>query len=73
DVVAFYKKIGDKLKKDFSGWTCWLITSNEEAMKAIGLRPTRKITLFNGSLECRLLKFEMYSGTKKIHKLKPES
>lgn len=69
DVIAFYKKIGDKLKKDFSGWTCWLITSNEEAMKAIGLRPTRRITLFNGSLECRLLKYEMYSGTKKVHKI----
>ncbi len=71
DIVSFYKQIGDKLKKDFSGWTCWLITSNEAAMHAIGLRPSRRITLFNGSLECRLLKFEMYAGTKKLHKIKP--
>lgn len=70
DIIAFYKKIGDKLKKDFSGWTAWIITSNLEAAKYIGLRPTRKITLFNGSLECRLFKFEMYAGTKKIHKIK---
>lgn len=69
DIVSFYKQIGDKLKKDFAGWTCWIITSNLDAAKFIGLRPTRKITLFNGSLECRLFKFEMYAGTKKIHKL----
>jgi putative N6-adenine-specific DNA methylase len=68
DIVSFYKQIGDKLKKDFSGWTAWIITSNLDAAKFIGLRPTRKITLFNGSLECRLFKFEMYSGTKKVHK-----
>jgi putative N6-adenine-specific DNA methylase len=72
DIVAFYKQIGDKLKKDFSGWTAWIITSNLDAAKFIGLRPTRKITLFNGSLECRLFKFEMYAGTKKIHKLQPK-
>ena len=71
DIVSFYKQIGNKLKKDFGGWTCWLITSNEAAMHAIGLRPSRRITLFNGSLECRLLKFEMYAGTKKLHKIKP--
>ncbi len=71
DIKSFYKQIGDKLKKDFSGWSCWLITSNEAAMHAIGLRPSRRITLFNGSLECRLLKFEMYAGTKKLHKIKP--
>jgi putative N6-adenine-specific DNA methylase len=72
DIVSFYKQIGDKLKKDFGGWSCWLITSNEDAMKSIGLRPSRRITLYNGSLECRLLKYEMYSGTKKIHKIKPK-
>lgn len=72
DIVSFYKQIGDKLKKDFAGWTCWIITSNLDAAKFIGLRPTRKITLFNGSLECRLFKFEMYAGTKKIHKLQPK-
>lgn len=72
DIVSFYKQIGDKLKKDFAGWTCWIITSNLDAAKFIGLRPTRKITMFNGSLECRLFKFEMYAGTKKIHKLQPK-
>lgn len=70
DTNAFYKQIGDKLKKDFGGWTAWIITSNAEAMKHIGLHPSKKITLFNAALECKLLKFEMYSGSKKISKQK---
>ncbi len=69
DIFELYKKIGDKLKKDFAGYTAWILTSNLEAIKHIGLRPTRKITLYNGALECRFLKFELYEGTKKIHKL----
>ena len=68
DTNAFYKQIGDKLKKDFGGWTAWIITSNMEAMKSIGLHPSKKMTLFNASLECKLLKFEMYSGSKKASK-----
>ena len=68
DTNAFYKQIGDKLKKDFGGWTACIITSNMEAAKHIGLHPSKKITLFNGSLECKLLKFEMYSGSKKASK-----
>jgi putative N6-adenine-specific DNA methylase len=44
-----------------------------EAFKQVGLRPSRKITLFNGQLECRFMKFEMYAGTKKIHKLEGRS
>ncbi|MCD6065330.1 MAG: class SAM-dependent methyltransferase [Bacteroidetes bacterium] len=68
DMVAFYKQIGDKMKKDFKGWTAWIITANMDAAKFIGLRPSRKITLYNSQLECKLLKFEMYDGTKRTHK-----
>ena len=68
DTNAFYKQIGDKLKKDFGGWTAWIITSNMEAIKHIGLHPSKKMTLFNASLECKLLKYEMYSGSKKASK-----
>ncbi len=68
DTNAFYKQIGDKLKKDFGGWTCWIISSNMEAIKSIGLHPSKKLTLFNASLECKLLKYEMYSGSKKASK-----
>lgn len=75
DTNAFYKQIGDKLKKDFGGWTACIITSNMEAAKHIGLHPSKKMTLFNGALECKLLKFEMYSGSKKASKQnrEPES
>ncbi|MFW6222338.1 MAG: hypothetical protein ACOC3T_01870, partial [Bacteroidota bacterium] len=60
-----YKRIGDKLKWDFSGFNAWIISSNREALKNVGLRTSKKITLFNGSLECRFNKYEMYRGTKK--------
>lgn len=73
DTNAFYKQIGDKLKKDFGGWTCWIISSNMEAIKSIGLHPSKKMTLFNASLECKLLKYEMYSGSKKASKQETRS
>lgn len=65
NITGFYKEIGNKLKKDFTGMNAWIISSHAEAIKSIGLRPTRKITLYNGQLECKLLKFELYSGSKK--------
>ncbi len=65
EVGQLYKEIGNKFKKDFGGYTGWVITSSLEGFKSIGLRPSRKIALFNGSLECRFLKFEMYEGSKK--------
>jgi putative N6-adenine-specific DNA methylase len=60
DAIAFHKQIGDTLKKNWKGWTVWVLSGNLEAAKFIGLRPRRKIHLFNGALECRFLKFEMY-------------
>lgn len=68
EIEKLYKEIGNKLKKDFKGFNAWIITSNPEAVKSIGLRPSRKIHLFNGSLECRYLKFELYEGSKKASK-----
>ena len=70
DITELYQKIGDTLKKEYPDTAAWMITSNLDAMKAIGLRPSRKIKVFNGKLESRLLYFPMYEGTKKIHKLK---
>lgn len=65
DIEAFYKMIGDNLKQKFSGWEAWIISSNVEAMKKIGLRATRRIPLLNGSLDCKFQQFKMYSGSKK--------
>ena len=70
DIMQMYQQIGDALKKNFKGWTCWVFTGNLDAAKHIGLRTTRKIPLFNGPIECRFLKFEMYSGSKKAVKIK---
>ena len=58
----------DVVEKDFKGFTAWIITSSPEAINSIGLRPSRRIHLFNGSLECRYLKFELYDGSKKASK-----
>ncbi len=69
DTEVFYKNIGDALKQRYAGSTAWMITGNLEALKYVGLRPSRKIKLFNGKLEARFVKYEMYRGTKKLHKL----
>jgi len=65
-----YRQMGDTLKSKYAGWEVYWITSDMEAIKSIGLRPSRKWNLFNGELECKLLRFDMYEGTKKVHKLK---
>ena len=65
DIGSFYQMIGDRLKQAFSGYEAWVISSNYEAFKRFGLRPSRKIPLFNGSLECRFQKYELYSGSRK--------
>lgn len=72
DMSELYGQIGDVFKKNYAGCSAWLITSDMEAVNAIGLRHTRRIKLFNGQLECRFLKYEMYEGTKKLHKLEAE-
>ncbi|WP_080778556.1 THUMP domain-containing class I SAM-dependent RNA methyltransferase [Chryseobacterium phocaeense] len=68
----FYKKIGDTFKTSYPNTLAWLISSDLEAVKKIGLRPSRKIKLFNGKLETRFLQYEMYEGTKKVHKIEKD-
>lgn len=60
DTIGFYKSIGDVLKKKYTGCEAWVISSDLKALKFIGLHPSRKITLFNGPLECRFVQFRMY-------------
>ncbi len=61
----FYREIGDTLKQSYSNTNAWFITANLEALKYVGLKPSRKIKLFNGKLEARLVKYEMYAGSKR--------
>ena len=69
EIDQLYGMIGTTLKHNFPGTTAWLITSNKESLKHVGLKPKEKHTLFNGALECILLKYEMYQGTKKREKV----
>ncbi|WP_163432918.1 MULTISPECIES: class I SAM-dependent RNA methyltransferase [unclassified Flavobacterium] len=61
----FYREIGDTLKQNYPGTNAWFITGNLEALKFVGLKPSRKIKLFNGKLESRLVKYQMYEGSKR--------
>jgi putative N6-adenine-specific DNA methylase len=65
EIDSLYDMIGSTLKHVFSGTTAWIISSNKESLKHVGLRPSMKYTLFNGALECQLLKYELYQGSKK--------
>lgn len=65
DMERFYREIGDTLKQNYPNTNAWFITANLEALKFVGLKPSRKIKLFNGKLEARLVKYEMYEGSKK--------
>ena len=63
ELAAFYPKLGDALKRRFAGWHCWLLSADTRLPKLIGLRPDRKVPLFNGALECRLYGFPMVAGS----------
>ena len=65
DVVSFYADIGSTLKHGYPGTNAWFITSNLEGLKSVGLKPSRKIKLFNAKLEARLVNYKMYEGSKK--------
>jgi putative N6-adenine-specific DNA methylase len=68
DLVRLYKAIGDELKKKYTNGQAWIISSNLDALKHLGLKPSRKITLYNGALECKFECFDLYEGSKKLPK-----
>ena len=65
DTEDFYSQIGSTLKHHYPDTEVWMITANVEALKQVGLKPDRKIKLFNGSLEARLVRYMMYAGSRK--------
>ncbi len=73
DVEELYKRLGDWFKHKMTGFECWVISSNEDALKEIALRPSRKMKLFNGSLECSFRNYSIYAGTKKGNRIEEES
>lgn len=65
DINLLYKNIGDTLKKNYQGFDAFVFTGNLEAAKNVGLKAARRIPLFNGPIECRLLKYELYGGSRR--------
>jgi putative N6-adenine-specific DNA methylase len=61
-LVPLYKSIGDGLKQLFPGWRAAIFTGSAPLAKSIGLRPTKRIPLWNGPIECRLLTYDLYAG-----------
>ena len=62
EIEEFYTEIGDTLKQKYAGCTAHIISSNMQAIKHIGLHPSKKTTLYNGALECKFLRYDLYAG-----------
>ncbi len=65
EIDEMYEQLGDWMKTEMKGFECWVLSSNMEAYKHLGLRPDRKVKLFNGDLECSFRKYSIYAGSKK--------
>lgn len=63
ELATFYPKLGTALKRNFAGWDCWFLSADTRLPKLVGLKPMRRIPLYNGPLECRLYGFRMVSGS----------
>lgn len=71
NVPVFYKEIGNSLKQHYTDTNAWFITSDfTTGLKSVGLRTSKKIKVYNGKLECRFVKYEMYEGSKKKLRVK---
>ncbi len=62
DMELLYRAIGTALKHHFTGSTAWIISSNDAAMKCIGLKPSRKYRLLNGELDCQFNRYDLFAG-----------
>ena len=65
EIIPFYKEIGDQLKHNYTNCNAFIFSGNLRAIKHVGLKASSKVKLFNGPIECRLNKFELYAGSKK--------
>ena len=60
EVEAFYREMGEALKKRCRGWTAYLLSGNSAVTRFLGLKASRKFPVMNGPIDCRLLKYELY-------------
>jgi len=70
DVAQFYSEMGTHIKHHLPGWKVWIFTANTQALKRFGLRPSKKLRLFNGALECAFYQYEIFEGKRKEYKAK---
>ena len=66
DLLGTYRMIGERLKHEFTGNDAWVLSYREECFDQIGLKPSLKIPLYNGSLECEFRKYQMFDGKMKV-------
>ena len=66
NIEGMYVSLGNWMKNEMKGFDCWIISSNESGFKSIGLKPDKKIRIYNGELECSFRKFAIYEGSKKV-------
>ncbi|MCB0736190.1 MAG: methyltransferase [Bacteroidetes bacterium] len=68
EINDLYAKIGTQLKHYYSGFSAWILSSNLNALKFVGLRPSQRLSLFNGALQTKFMHFSLYDGSKKTKK-----
>lgn len=73
DIEQFYQKIGDQVKQSFISGKVFIISSNKDALKCVGLKPNSKEKLFNGALECMLNGYDIFDGNYKDYKKENKS
>ena len=69
DLLGTYRMIGERLKHQFVGGEAWILSYREECFEQIGLKPSIKIPVFNGSLECEFRKYQMFDGKMKSFRM----
>ncbi|WP_113652463.1 THUMP domain-containing class I SAM-dependent RNA methyltransferase [Pedobacter namyangjuensis] len=67
-----YKRIGDFMKKKCKGYFGYIFTGNPDLAKKIGLKADKKIEFYNGKLDCRLLEYELYDGSRRPDEERPK-
>ena len=68
DLMALYTMIGERMKHVFQGYDIWILSSNKEGFDHIGLKPSAKVKLINGALDCEFRKYEIFAGKHKEFK-----
>jgi len=66
-IEEMYEELGNWFKNELKGWNCYVLSSNEEGFKSIGLKPSKKVKMYNGDLECSFREYKIFDGFRKEH------